>query len=146
MIVRIQELNFHESIWSLNRLNGLGRRNLIILLKLSLNGFMISHSQELIQNKRVSKRLMPDQFIQKILKTDLLFLNELDVGFRQPTVAFKVRQFGPWIKLCQSIMQSLKIIVISLTNNIQRLELHMIHHVIWEEKCFMNDLVFLDKD
>ena len=43
-------------------------------------------------------------------------------------------------------MQFLKVFVISLTNNIQRLKFHMIHHVIGEEKCFMHDLMFLDKD
>ncbi len=44
VIVRIQKLDFHEPIWILNRLNGLGGRNLIMLLKLPFNGFVISHS------------------------------------------------------------------------------------------------------
>jgi hypothetical protein len=44
VIVRIQKLDFHEPIWILNRLNGLGSRNLIMLLKLPFDRFVISHS------------------------------------------------------------------------------------------------------
>lgn len=64
---------------------------------------------------------MPNELIQKILQTNFLLFDKLDIGLRQPTITLQVWYTCAWIELHQGIIQPLKVIIVSLAHNIQRL-------------------------